>query len=67
MPKKPRIRASYQADGHYLLRLAHAIEFDSSKPIDWRQVTIEQVTKLANRLLEAPRNVQETEKEDWEA
>lgn len=54
MPRLPAIRASYQNDANYLLRLVDAIERDSKRPLAWRKKMIVQVKALALEFINAP-------------
>jgi len=49
LAKKPTIRPSYTGDSQYLLRLALAIERDTTRSVEWRQETVAIVRYLVSR------------------
>ena len=54
MGRRPKLRASFNDDAAFLLRLARAIEHDVSMPRVWRAETHEMVMGLARHLMTAP-------------
>jgi hypothetical protein len=51
VPKPVQLRASYRADGAYLLRLISAIEKDDRQGVKWREETKAMTLALAQRLI----------------
>lgn len=54
MGRNPKIRVHYNADATYLIRLAHAIEMDTGRPLAWREDMISRLQLLARAFLDAP-------------
>lgn len=54
MARLPKIRVSYYNDAQFLMRLIHAIERDTTRPIEWRKAQIQALQKVATEFLNAP-------------
>jgi len=54
MGRNPKLRASYINDSQFMLRLAHAIENDKDRPVEWRKEMIGKLEGIASDLLRAP-------------
>lgn len=59
MARRPKIRASYDNDAQFLLRLADAIARDTMRPQAWRNQMADRVKALAIDFMQAP--TEETE------
>lgn len=55
MGRKPKIRQHYMDDAQLLLRLAHAVELDDARPIEWRKAIIAKLEDLSGEFLKAPK------------
>lgn len=54
MPRRPKLRPSFNDDAQFLLRLEKAILMDGARPLEWRRAMAERVHALAVDLLGAP-------------
>ena len=54
MGRNVKIRASYDHDAQYLLRLKHAIENDHARPVEWRVEVMGQLQELIEAFIQAP-------------
>ncbi len=54
MARLPKIRTSYYNDAHYLLRLIHALQRDTTRPPKWIQARIAELQNIATAFLNAP-------------
>lgn len=54
MARLPKIRVSYYNDAQFLMRLIHAIERDTTRPLEWRRQQIALIQTLATNFLNAP-------------
>lgn len=54
MGRNVKIRASYDHDAQYLLRLKQAVENDSSRPLEWRKEIMTMLQELIEAFIQAP-------------
>jgi hypothetical protein len=54
MGRNPKIRASYDNDAQFLLRLKRAVEEDGSRPIAWRSEIMTMLQELIEAFIQAP-------------
>lgn len=54
MGRNPKLRVSYDSDAQYMLRLKHAIEFDSGRDVEWRKEAINLLQQLIEIFIQAP-------------
>lgn len=54
MGRNVKIRASYDHDAQYLLRLKQAVENDNTRPVEWRSDIMTQLQGLIEAFIQAP-------------
>jgi hypothetical protein len=54
MGRNVKIRASYDHDAQFLLRLKTAIEGDHTRPLAWRQEVMSMLQELIEAFIQAP-------------
>lgn len=54
MGRNVKIRASYDHDAQYLIRLKSAIEQDNARPLEWRVEVMGQLQELIEAFIQAP-------------
>ncbi len=54
MGRNVKIRASYDHDARFLMRIKEAVEKDNSRPVDWRSELMTALQEAIQLMISAP-------------